>query len=282
MAKNVVFLILMLTMLEPAPAARQKHLSKKCKPLADGFIIAGVDGTLTDSNDGGESSGETGPENGLQWFFRFDSDVSDNAGGLICAGESMEMLPSSLLEKMTADAKNRAGQSYRLWGRVTKYRGKNFIFGTYFVPLGGIAQPQPSTPAESHTERTAINEPNDILAIPEDITARLAARRVIQPRQLKKPMELKADRILSDRTGFLAETAEGHSVFVLDALGRGMQRISFRLLPCLVLEKAQQEQSREFERLRFKIAGIVTTYKGRYYLLPQRLKTIYGHGNFGR
>jgi len=282
MAKNAVFLILMLTMLEPAPAALQKHFPKKCKPLADGFIAAGVDGMLTDSNDSGESSDKGDQPNRKRWFFRFASDVSDNAGGLICAGESIELLPSSLLEKMTADAKNRAGQSYRLWGRVTKYRGKNFIFGIYFVPLGGIAGPQPSTPAEPHTERTAINEPNDILAIPEDITSQLAARRVIQPRQLKKPMELKADCILSDRTGFPAETAEGHSAFVLDALGRGMQRISFQLLPCLVLEKAQQEGTGEFQRMRFKIAGIVTVYKGRYYLLPQRLKRVYSHGNFGR
>ena len=56
MAKNAVFLILMLNMLEPAPAALQKHFPKKCKPLADGFIVAGVDGILTDSNDGQESS----------------------------------------------------------------------------------------------------------------------------------------------------------------------------------------------------------------------------------
>ena len=282
MAKNAVFLILMLNMLEPAPAALQKHFPKKCKPLADGFIVAGVDGILTDSNDGQESSDKGDLPNGKRWFFRFASDVSDNAGGLICAGESIEMLPSSLLEKMTADAKNRAGQSYRLWGRVTKYREKNFIFGIYFVPLGGIAQPQPSTPDKSHTKEPAINEPNDILAIPEDITAQLAARIVIQPQQLEKPMELKADCILSDRTGFLTETADGYWAFVLDALGRGMQRISFQLLPCLVLERAQQKQSSEFERLRFKIAGILTVYKGRYYLLPQRIKRVYSHGNFGR
>lgn len=282
MVKSAIFLIVLCGWLQAMSAATEKEPSKKCRPVADGFIVAGVDGMLTDSNDSGESSDKCDQASEKRWFFRFDSDVSDNADGLICAGESVEMLPSSLLEKMTTDARNRAGQSYRLWGRVTKYGGRNFIFGTYFVPLGNIAQAQPSTPPKSDIKEPAINEPNDILAIPEDITARLAARKIIRQRQPEKGVEPKTDYILSDRSGFLIEGADGGAVFVLDALGRGMQGSSLELLPCLVLEKSQQEQSREFERLRFKTAGIVTVYKGRYYLLPQRIKTVYSHGNFGR
>jgi hypothetical protein len=36
------------------------------------------------------------------------------------------------------------------------------------------------------------------------------------------------------------------------------------------------------EPVRFKIAGVVTKYKGEKYLLLQKATRIYGHGNFAR
>lgn len=71
-------------------------------------------------------------------------------------------------------------------------------------------------------------------------------------------------------------------MFVLDALGRNVRPVSLRLLPCEALELAELAQSVIPEPVRFKIAGIVTKYKGEKYLLLQKATRIYSHGNFAR
>jgi hypothetical protein len=49
-----------------------------------------------------------------------------------------------------------------------------------------------------------------------------------------------------------------------------------------VLELAEQRQSAVPEPVRFKIAGIVTKYKGKNYLLLQKVTRVYSHQNFDR
>jgi hypothetical protein len=152
-----------------------------------------------------------------------------------------------------------------------------------------------------------INEPNDELAIPQEIMAKLKTTRILRTEkptpaqnatfatsrkigagQPQKGLELKHDSILADRTGFIRDSGHeaggmGYEVnFVLDALGRSVQRTSFGLLPCEVLEQAQLKQSAEADPLRFKIAGILTQYKGSYYLLLERARRVYSHQNFSR
>ncbi len=239
--------------------------------LREGFVLAGVDGKLT----GADSNG--------RWLFEFDSDVIGDKGR-VRAGASLELLPSAGLEKMTADMKKRSDASYRLWGKVTKYENTNFIFPIYFLPLSKIEQPQQSTPQKPRPKKRqlTVNEPNDTLAIPQDIVAKLRKRKIIRTKQLEKGLELKIDSILADRTALLVEQPDGELVFVLDALGRNVGQISFRLLPCETLQQTRQEQSAELEPLRFKVAGIVTQYRGDYYLLLQRARRVYSHQNFGR
>jgi len=268
--------------------------------LRDGFVLTGVDGKLAihDSNDEFRDFASD------RWFFEFDSDVSDGRG-LIKAGASLELLPSSVLERMIADANNRTGTSYRLGGRITQYRGKNFIFPTYFLPLTKTKKsPSPTSQKSPQQEsRLTINEPNDVLTIPKELIEKLPDRKKrIDHRKREehseeirtKPAELggerksgpKQDFILADRIGFIRDTGHGAQdtwrevSFVLDALGRTEAKISLRLLPCQALEQAQHKQSAEPDTLRFKIAGIVTKYKGKHYLLLQRATRVYSHGNF--
>ena len=259
--------------------------------LRDGFVLAGVDGKLTKQRRGTERLAQ---ESGLdRWFFEFDSDVSDDKGR-VSAGESVELLPSAALEKMTADMEKRSVANYRLWGRVTKYKGNNFIFGTYFLPLSKVKQPEFSVSQKPRQQvsKLTINEPNDVLAIPQEIMYKLQTRRPppalngSRPVQLLKKLELKTDFILADRTGFIIRQPDNskfeirNSKFVFNALGRNVPQTSFKLLPCEVLELAELTQSAEPDPLRFKIAGIVTKYKGRYYLLLQKATRVYSHGNF--
>lgn len=245
----------------------------KSPPLRDGFGLTGVDGKLSSSEG--------------KWFFEFDSEVSDDVGQ-INAGEAIELLPSTALEKITSDAEKRDEAYYRLWGNVTKYDGNNFIFPIYFLPVSPAELERSNEaddqnkPAEEPKVRIAINEPNDALAMPEEIVSRLKSRRVLRQEQLKEGLQLKQDYVLTERTAFLDRDSDGKPMVVLDALGRNIPAISFRLLLCEVLEIAQREQSVEADPVRFKIAGILTQYKGEYYLLLQKATQAYSHGNFGR
>jgi hypothetical protein len=80
----------------------------------------------------------------------------------------------------------------------------------------------------------------------------------------------------------LVEQDDGRLAFVLDALGRNVQHVSLRLLPCEALELTERKQAAVPEPVRFKIAGIKTAYKGQHYLLLQKATRVYSHQNFGR
>jgi hypothetical protein len=277
--------------------------------LQDGFILRGVDGEVSgsDSNNG--------------WLFKFNTDVNDGKD-IVKAGASLELLPSATLEKITADINERASIGYRLWGRVTRYKGRNFIFPMYFLPLSKIDQPAQSpqtsqvppqesapseiTPAKERELAEEVNEPNDVLSIPQEVLEKLKTKRIAQPTvgmpekisaaeqkpavaegrktepEPQEQPEFKKDAILADRTALLVKQDDGRLVFVLDALGLNAPQVSLQLLPCEALERTEQTQSVEPEPVSFKIAGIMTKYKGKYYLLLQKATRAYGYGNFGR
>lgn len=256
--------------------------------VGDGFVLTGVDGKLTCA-----ARLEAKPrDSNEKWVFEFDSAISSEQGQ-IDAGASLELLPSSTLEKMAADTGGRNTAGYRLWGKVTKYKGRNFIFPIYFLPLSKVRQAEASAPQQPQSKepQVIINEPEDSVALPEEIIAKIETRKIFQPEQPEtrsggaqrspEGLELKQDTMLPERTGFITEK-DGQFVFELDALGQSIQNISFQLLPCQVLEQLERTQTAALDPVRFKIAGIVTEYKGRNYLLLQRAIRAYSHDNFGR
>ena len=99
---------------------------------------------------------------------------------------------------------------------------------------------------------------------------------------MKKGVELKEDGVLADRTGFITIESGNAAVFTFDGLGRNIDRISIRLLPCQALEIALEKQSTKLEPVRFKVAGVVSEYRKEKYLLLQRATTVYSFGNFAR
>ncbi len=66
------------------------------------------------------------------------------------------------------------------------------------------------------------------------------------------------------------------------ALGWNVSNDHYELLPCAALEQAQQLQRSSIETIRFNVAGLVTQFKGKQYLLLQRAAPVYNYGNFGR
>jgi len=273
--------------------------------LNDGFVLTGVDGRMS-SSDGNDV-----------WFFVLASDVNDGKAR-VSANTSLQLLPSSTLEKMTADMKERGGEDYRIWARVTKYKGRNFLFPVYFLPLSKIKDSALATPTDANSTdasqavqakpKPAANDPNGTLAIPKAIIDRLSDRPTVYRRQPEEPnsqgqnrQSIKQDYILADRTGLISSRVVREAYcekektqdalrntqyeFVLDGLGLSVQQTSFRLLPCQVLEQAERESAAgglRSNQIRFKIAGIITEYKGDKYLLLQRATRVYSYGNFGR
>jgi hypothetical protein len=310
MSRTSLLLIFALSMsiVTTASASDAEIISEKSL-LRDGFVMNGVDGNLI------------GPDSDNVWFFKLTSDVNDSRT-VIKAGTKLELLPSSVLEKMNADEKTRTTTAYRIWNSiVTKYKGKNFIFPGYFMPLSktekikqkpskesqnGPQEPNQIESMQPREQQLELDEPNDILSMPEEIIKKLRARREkptvsgqpiadsneasagkLQPATKEKLPDVQShvrstDSVYVDRTGFLIKNDDGQFVFVPDALGRNVQNLSFRLLPCTILELTELKQAAEPDKVRFKIAGIITEYKGDNYLLLEKATRAYSYGNFGR
>ncbi|MFH1370123.1 MAG: hypothetical protein ABII09_02390 [Planctomycetota bacterium] len=238
------------------------------KLLRDDYVLAGVDGRLVEGEGG-------------KWLFEFESGISDGTAQLN-AGQSLELLYSATLDKMTEDAKTRIEASYRLWGKVTKFKGSNFILPVYFLGLRKIDRPAgQSEKADSAKKATSINAPNDVLSIPDEIAAQLQTSEVLPAQEPPAGLQLKQDRIFANRVGRVVEK-DGHYEFETDGLGQGLEKFRIELLPDQALEEAIVQSRGELNSVRFSVAGILTIYKGQQYLLLQKATRAYNYGNFGR
>ena len=261
--------------------------------LSDGSVLKGVDGKVigSDVND--------------IWYFEFSSDVNDY-GVVIKTGTKLELLTSSTLEKIIADINAPTIVDYRLWGGITQYKGRNYIFPTYFMRISKMEDPNTGAPETSEPnqvepneptteQQSRVSDPNDILTIPPEIMERLETTRAEAAGSGRKTADgndvvnaksqimKNTDSVIVDRTGLLVK--DGNSfVFVPDAFGRNVSSVEdrLRLLPCEALELTERRQSVVIETVRFKIVGIVTKYKSERYLLLQKATRVYSHGNFGR
>ncbi|RKY08768.1 MAG: hypothetical protein DRP66_03800 [Planctomycetota bacterium] len=268
------------------------------RPLREGSMVSAVNGKLTRTP-------------GLDtWFFTAKVNITDGRG-TIKAGEPIELLPSSTLERMTAGADQK--EIYvRLWARVIRYCNrnvlidklpskkfvnrkapnkqdldskflgdnlfnKNFLFPIYFVPLSNIDE------TEEQKDRTgdAGNSDDDSI-IPAQVLKRLKPKRVVNLAKLDGMLETQGDVVLANRTGFVVidDTAK---MFTIDGLGRNVDDLHFKLLPCETLEATEKSLvDTPIVRQRFRVSGVVTVYKGQRYILLQRATRTYSHGNFAR
>jgi hypothetical protein len=255
------------------------------KLLPDDYVFAGVDGKLV----------QTGVD---KWAFEFGS--ASNIGGVeIKAGQVLEMLSSATLEKMTADTKERTDAQFRLWAKVAKFEGKNYLFAVYYLSLRKLDQPtdeaaknEPNKTNQANALRLspgqagqALNSPKDVVNLPAEIVALLKKSEVLPTKEAQattqEELQLKQDTIFANRAGRI-EVKNASYVFEADALGRGVEKFAIKLLPCQKLEDAMTQVRSESNPVRFNVAGILTKYKGEQYLLLQKATRMYSYGNFGR
>jgi hypothetical protein len=286
--KSILLVLVFFIDVVSATAGFEVEITQKTPLLHDGFVMNGVDGNLV------------GPDSNDVWFFELTSDVNDNRT-IIKAGTKLEMHPSSALEKMTADRKTRTTAAYRLWnGRVTKYKGRNYIFPNFFLPISKAKKPAQNKDSLTEPEpgrALAVDDPNDVLTMPREVieklrlkrsapSVRLSAQNTEHSTQssglLTEHTARSTNLVFVDRTGFLVDQDDDRLVFVPYALGRNVQNLSLNLLPCAVLELTELKQAAEPDRVRFKIAGSITKYKGENYLLLEKATRTYSHGNFGK
>ena len=295
MKKTLVILTLcLLSFASPSSA----QTSKKAL-LRDGIVLRGALGKLI------------GPDSNETYSFEFSSPFNNDSFN-IEAGAKFELLPSSALEIMIADVKTHTSAMYQLWNaKVTRYKGKNYIFPSIFIRFSPPSETQPSeetsakTPEPAPAQSAEISEPNSepvdpnaSLVLPPEVIEKLNAardemtktgRRIVDSnivtidtvqQVLERKRQANTDIVLLDKYAVLVEHDNGEPEFSLDSIGQNINRTSFRLLPCEALEQAELSQSKSPEPLRFKISGTVTKYKGTNYLLLYKATQVYSHGNF--
>jgi hypothetical protein len=230
------------------------------------------DGTVLDSLDGSLIADANGT-----WIFESSVDAN-SISGPVAAGTRLELLPSAILEILIADVNDRCTPTYRLSGQVTAYRGQNFFWPTYYLPLSKLKEAGPAD-----TQGTSVTAPRKGMEpeIPPEVLAKLKERRAPRgPASPQSPQMQSPASLLVDVVGRIGIGPDG-PVFTPDAYGWNISRTSYRLLPCGVLEQTLQRQAAAPEPLRFNVAGLITQFKDQKYLLLQRATRAYDYGDFG-
>jgi len=231
--------------------------------VAEGHLVAGHEGrVIYDPNE-------------RQWAFVPNEPITDGKGTLP-AEEKTALLSCSVLEQMIRLAGEQKAMDVRLWAMTTEYRGRNYLFSLYFLPMRETA-PEPSKPDPSQSGQA--EEPQKESILPSEILEMMQRNRAPDLRRLDELVVVSTDRNLIHRTGMIERSGEDF-VFRPDAFGQNVAEASYRLLPCRTLEATQRTLQRTPDRGRYVVSGVVTEFEGQTYLLPRRAVRTYTHGNF--
>lgn len=264
--RNTAFALVLLLSGLAAAAGKPGIEIPTVTTLRDGFVFVGVQGTVrvTDAND--------------LCSFIPDVDMTDGRATLP-ARTAIELLRCGTLEQMLgALDKDRPTLHVWLTGRVTLYNNRNFIYPVRFIPVELRTE---EGPPDARPKVVRGFDPNEPSILPEDVRKRLRPDTVMDLTRLSKLVDVEHDVALVNRTGFVTVVGD-RSNLAIDAIGRNVEHISFRLLPNTVLQNTETAVRAAPGAVRFRVAGIVTRYRGSYYLLLQRAVRTYSHGNFNR
>ncbi len=291
---NYLFMFLIIGVCWGALEAEEYEGSNKSdifelKPLLrEGHVLEGVEGTILKSGEGGSE----------KWFFKLNSDVSDQRNS-IEAGTKLELLPCSTLEQIAAfykdndeykeaDNKETSGQfteypePIRLWARVSTYNQQNYLFAIHLITMTRTGEDdREKDKANEDGVKNQDDEQKEESILPDEILKKLKPKTVVDLSKMQKMLKTEGDVVLASRSGFL-KSVNGEPVFEIDAFGRKLEGLSFEVLPCHALDIIESKLDESLGRQRYRISGILTTYKGRQYILPQAFSRTYTHGNFAR
>ncbi len=282
---------------------KSKPDSPPAKLLREGMILQGIDGSIIKM-----------PGRYTDWFFVSDSSLSDMKTTLP-AGSFFELVKCSTLEQIEAEYNSQypetAGEavsrqntrpgetpdpnspavlepqklvdpySVKLWARVVRYDNKNYFYPVLFIPTTSGERPGGAENTEQGYEGASQSPPSSDSIIPSNVMEKLKPRKFINMAKARQYVDTEGDAVLVDRTGFLI-TDKGRQLFHIDGFGRNISDMEFVTLPCEVLADIERSLALSQWRQRYRVSGIITKYKGDYYLLPQRAIRAYSNGNFAR
>jgi hypothetical protein len=230
--------------------------------LNDGYLLTGTEGRVLEQ--------ETGT-----WQFELTQGTQVGPQKLV-AGRRFPLLPCAALEAMIKVLDQRTEPVFTLRARVTRYRHQNYLYVTYFVPVGGQVKQEdavstlPPVPKEGQ---------RDAVGIPQEVLEKLQEHRELEPPQAGERLVGSADTLILDRRARISmhgAVARLHLV----SLGRNPETATYQVLPGRTLEQVERIQAVHADPVYFRIVGIETRFQGKSYLLLQRAVRLYGFGNF--
>jgi len=168
---RLLILVLVFAVCRPAFGAG----ASRTDLVRDGYGLMGVEGKLSKVKADDEDQYVKFDDDDDVWLFTLGADLNDYRG-TVKSGTSLQLLPSAGLEKLVADAEEHPGSTYRLWGRITTYKGANYVYCAIFLPIVKVI------PAEIKIPEPPV-EPN----VPEPLEARKEPTEPNSPKEPKAP-----------------------------------------------------------------------------------------------
>lgn len=235
--------------------------------MPEGYLVAGVEGRVAKDSDKAE------------WAFFPAAEITDGRG-MFAAEKAVTLLPCSTLEQIAQLAGDEQTINVRLWAMVTDYRGQNYLYALYFLPVRAVSdaapveadkpdEPAPTAPA---TKKESV--------LPDEILQMMQRNRIPDLKRLDEITAVSADRNLIHRTGRIQSDADDEFVFTQDGFGQNVARQEHRLLPSTAMDRIRRDMQRTPGRVRYVVSGVMTEFEGQAYLLIRRAVRTYTHGNF--
>jgi hypothetical protein len=193
----------------------------------------------------------------------------------------LSLLPSSVLEQITGLAGDEQTIQVRLWGLFTEYQQQNYLYCIYFLPMQAAETPtaaEPKTDASNDDAATQAPAETDSI-IPADILRQIKTTQAPDLDKFQQAAAVTGDVNLIARTGYLDKRGKVN-YFQPNAFGQNVNRSRYILLPCEMLEATEKAMRQTPGQQRYEISGLVTSYKGRQYMLLRRAVRTYTNGNF--
>lgn len=241
-----------------APAENQDKGFVLKSLVEDGFSIAGVEGSARPGAAG-------------KYMFYPDTDI-EGKDGVAFAGTGLEILKCRLLEDIE---KLGAGDfACKVSGVITKCSDTNYILLNLALPLAKEEAPEKPAEATEPAEQPA----GDDGVLPDDIFSRLSQSKAVDSKKAEKLDNVSPNKVVTELVGRFKQRGE-ECRFVPEARGAKTGTNDFEVLPCGLLEDVPAMSRTTPSSPKFRIAGIETEYKGKKYILLQRVVRKYSYGN---
>ena len=237
----------------------------KSPVLREGLALAGTEGVCKKELQ----------QNLERWVFYPSAAIVDGKT-VLPAETGLEILPSAGLAQIRSFAGDKT--LVKVWAVLTAYRGRNFLFPLYALPLTTAYKPAES-PQKQIEPAAVSSDPNRSPVIPSEILKLLKPAGRVDLARIAQSAAPKGDSALVGKTGLIS-VLHNSVVFNPDGFGKKTENVFYSLLPCQTLERTQERLGRAFARQRFNVSGIVTVHDGRRYLLLYRTERTYTNGNF--